>query len=316
MGFGSFSKPERRISVMVFRLAVLLLIWPAPLLHAQSRFHVEVTTVLLEAVVVRSDGSLVKGLTRDKFEVFEDGRSQPLVYFSESPDLPVSLGVLVDEGAAMKDTALLDVKRFLFDFVHRLKPQDEILLGAYSSDVRFLTSLTSNRLVLTKALDEIYTGKRGSVFENERWNFSGNSNTGYAVDYLIREMRTARHPRKVILVFSSTFNNTGEATEEHLRRADMFLYSVAFKNTTSKVLSMGGDLKAKGRILQRTAGLNFDFAPEPELPARVAGAVQYQYSLGYAFTGEKDISKRKIEVRVAGTDYEVRFRPKLLERHR
>ncbi|HEY2934369.1 MAG TPA: VWA domain-containing protein [Acidobacteriota bacterium] len=281
---------------------------------AQSVYHVDVTMVLLEAVVVRSDGSLVKGLTRDKFEVFEDGKPRPLLYFSESPDLPVSLGILIDEGSGMEDAALLEVKRFLFNFVHRLKPHDEILLGAYAGDVRFLTALTSDRLMLTRALDEIYTGKRGSVFENGRWNFSGNSNTGYAVDSLIREMRAAKYPRRVILVFSSTFNNTGEATEEHLRRADMFLYAVAFPNTTSKILSIGGDLKAKSRILQSTAGMNFDFTQDPEFPDKVAGAVQYQYSLGYAFTGEKDISRRRIEVRVTGTDYQVRFRPKLVER--
>jgi VWFA-related protein len=278
-----------------------------------GQFRAQVTTVLLEAVVVRSDGTLVKGLKREQFEVVEDGRRQPLLYFSEADDLPISLGVLVDEGAAMKDTSLAEIRGFLFQFMHQLKHQDELCLAAYDDDVRLLSPLTSDRVVLNRSLDEIYPKHHGSSFKGGRWNFSGTANTGYAVDQMIRQLRNARHRRKVILVFSAAFNNTGEATQEHLQQADIFFYSMAFKNTTAKVLSLGGDLMAKGRILEKTAGLNFEYIRDPNFSSHVSKAIQYQYSLGYPLTGDKDLSKRKIEVRVPGTDFHVRFKRKLVQ---
>lgn len=282
------------------------------LLPAQPAIQVRVTTVLLEAVVVSND-KLVRGLLREQFEVFEDGRRQQVQYFSEDSDLPVTLGVLVDEGSKMQTDQIAAVKEFLFRFVHLLKPSDEILLGAFGEDVRMLGPLTSDRTILTRALDEIYLGKRKRTwFRDGRWQFGGDSNTGYAVDWMVEKLAAARHRRRVILVFSNTFRNTGEGTEDHLRAAGIFFYTVSFPDATSTVLSLGGDRMAVGRILDETAGASYRFSNEPDLARRVAADVCSQYNLGYPLAEGKDLESRKIEVRIAGKDYKVRFRRKLI----
>jgi len=279
---------------------------------AQPAIQVRVTTVLLEAVVV-SNGKLVRGLSREQFEVFEDGRRQQVQYFSEDNDLPVTLGVLTDEGSKMKTEQIAAVKEFLFRFVHLLKPSDEILLGAFGEDPRMLGPLTSDRTILTRALDEIYLGKRKRAwFRDGRWQFGGDSNTGYAIDWMIGKLAAAQHRRRVILVFSNTFGNTGEATEDHLRGAGVFFYAVSFPNASSTVLSLGGDRMAVGSILGETAGASYRFSNEPELARRVAEDICSQYNLGYPLAEGKDLDSRKIEVRIAGKDYKVRFRRKLM----
>ncbi|HEY3128245.1 MAG TPA: VWA domain-containing protein [Acidobacteriota bacterium] len=316
-----------------------LLVCMMALLSSQSVFRVDVTTVLLEAVVVRSDGSPVRGLTRDKFQIVEDGRKMPLLYFAEANNLPVSLGVLVDE--SVNNSLLGQIKQFLLPFIHQLKPQDEIALGAYSDDMRLLSPLTTDRLKLVRALDEIYPGAHSKPFrgggvttppqtglppssQQDRrpatlpgiFYSPGGGNTGYAIDEMIAQLRKSRFQRKVILVFSSSFTSLGEATRDHLQIADIFFYSVAAGNDAgARILSLGGDLEAKGRILNTTAGVNFPFIEgDPEFSSRVAVAIQYQYNLGYAFTGTKDLAKRKIEVRVPGTDYRARFKRKLIDK--
>ncbi|MGI8785245.1 MAG: VWA domain-containing protein [Acidobacteriota bacterium] len=281
-------------------------------LSAQPAIKVRVTTVLIEAVVV-SNGKLVHGLTREQFEVFEDGRRQQVQYFSEDSDLPVTLGILADEGSRMKTEQIAAVKEFLFRFVHLLKPNDEILLGAFGEDVRMLGPLTSDRTILTRALDEIYLGARKRAwFRDGRWQFSGNSHTGYAVDWMIRKLGAAQHRRRVILVFSNTFGNTGEATEDHLQAAGIFFYTVSFPDATSTVLSLGGDRMAVASILDGTAGASFRFSNEPELARQVAADICSQYNLGYPLAEGKDLDNRNIEVRIAGKDYKVRFRRKLM----
>jgi VWFA-related protein len=62
--------------------AVLLLCFLAPLAHAQ-RFGeaVEVTVVEVPVTVVDRAGNPVRGLTRENFEVYDDGKRAPIEYF-------------------------------------------------------------------------------------------------------------------------------------------------------------------------------------------------------------------------------------------
>jgi VWFA-related protein len=59
---------------------------PAP--GAQPRFRVEVNYVEVDAVVTDAQGNFVRNLTRDDFEVLEDGKPQQISAFS-TVDLPV-----------------------------------------------------------------------------------------------------------------------------------------------------------------------------------------------------------------------------------
>ena len=57
------------------------------------RSGVDVTGITVS--VRDADGHLVQDLTRDDFEIYEDGEKQPLTQFTEER-VPVSLGVLLD----------------------------------------------------------------------------------------------------------------------------------------------------------------------------------------------------------------------------
>ncbi len=60
----------------------------------------EVRLVLLDVSVKQRDGGLVSGLSKNNFQVFENGRLQPITVFDHD-DLPVTLGILVDESRSM-----------------------------------------------------------------------------------------------------------------------------------------------------------------------------------------------------------------------
>jgi Ca-activated chloride channel family protein len=62
------------------------------------RSSVEITSV--NATVRNADGRLVSGLSREAFEVFEDGNPQEITQFT-SERVPISLGVLLDASDSM-----------------------------------------------------------------------------------------------------------------------------------------------------------------------------------------------------------------------
>ena len=56
-----------------------------------GQIRVEVNLVNLPLSVRDAQGKLVKGLTRDDFEVFEDGVKQTISHFSQAGENPLAL---------------------------------------------------------------------------------------------------------------------------------------------------------------------------------------------------------------------------------
>src|SRR5436853_119 len=67
-----------------------------------ATFSTDVKVVNLLATVRDRDGKVVKGLTRDDFEIKEDGRRQKIRYFTQESDLPLLIGLLVDTSRSMQ----------------------------------------------------------------------------------------------------------------------------------------------------------------------------------------------------------------------
>jgi VWFA-related protein len=61
-----------------------------------ANFTAGVDVVMLLATVRTRDGSIVKDLKREDFELLDDGVPQTIRYFSRESDLPLTIAVLVD----------------------------------------------------------------------------------------------------------------------------------------------------------------------------------------------------------------------------
>src|SRR4051812_35850955 len=85
------------------RLVLLLLIaacLAAPIIGAQLK--VDVALVNVVATVTDETGHYVSDLTADDLIVQEDGKPQTISHFSQSNDLPVSMGVVLDTSGSME----------------------------------------------------------------------------------------------------------------------------------------------------------------------------------------------------------------------
>lgn len=101
--------------------------------------RVDVPLVTVDVMVSDAAGRTVVNLTRDDFEILEDGKPQEIRVFSPV-DSPYSIQVLIDRGAGMNSYLPL-FEPALTRFLAGLKPQDRVSIGAFderSKDVELL----------------------------------------------------------------------------------------------------------------------------------------------------------------------------------
>src|ERR1041384_1554438 len=93
-----------------------------------ATFSTDVKVVNLLATVRGSHGDIVNGLSREDFQLFEDGRPQEIRYFSRESDLPLTLGLMVDTSMSQQKV-LVEERSASFRFLDQvLRPQDQVFI--------------------------------------------------------------------------------------------------------------------------------------------------------------------------------------------
>ena len=120
-------------------LAVLLLA-PASAQGQQPLFTSRIDLVHLGVTVVDREGNLVTDLTRDDFEVLEDGRPQEVRYFSlglasDAETIPLHIGMLLDMSSSMERNDRFQ-KTAAIRFLNTLTYAADITLVDFDTEVR------------------------------------------------------------------------------------------------------------------------------------------------------------------------------------
>ena len=115
-------------------------------------FRSNVDLINVTATVTDNAGRFVSGLTRDDFEIYEDGALQPTTFF-ETERVPVSLGIVVDTSGSMVGerwvAAQAAINRFLVDL---LGAQDEVFLYRFDNRPELVQPWTSDRRAASRKL--------------------------------------------------------------------------------------------------------------------------------------------------------------------
>jgi len=118
----------------------------------------ETDLVLLTVSVTPPENKSRPTLTRDHFQVFEDGVEQKIAYFWED-SRPISVGILVDDSDYMATNHKMDdLRDALPTFLKSKKPEDEYFVIQFSTGPRMTVSYTTDaKLAPTnfRTLDEI-----------------------------------------------------------------------------------------------------------------------------------------------------------------
>lgn len=172
---------------------------------------IDVNVVNVEVYVTDKQGRRVQGLTRDDFQVLEDGKPVEITNFYAVSGGQVSQAApaapdtaepeQVQEAAAapapedqrlylaifLDNRSLLPASRNLVlksvkEFVAHLRPEDRILIAAYDGSVRVRQGLTNDPATLSAALEEMAKVAPGGVTRNsERRRLLAEIDSAYPV---------------------------------------------------------------------------------------------------------------------------------------
>jgi Ca-activated chloride channel family protein len=184
-------------------------------------FRVATDLVSIYATVTDRSGRLVTDLTRDDFEVRDNGRRQTLSVFSNDLQ-PFSAVVMIDRSGSMTTNFEL-VRQAAATFVAHLLEGDRLRIGNFSQDIVLSpATFTDDRALLLEIL-------------REELQDAGGSPVWEAIDRSIIAL-SSEPGRRVVLVFSDG-DNTGSSdrpsvnVKDLIRRAeehDVMVYAIGF----------------------------------------------------------------------------------------
>ena len=166
--------------------------------------------------VVDANNRLVTDLTRDDFEILDNGRPQELTIF-DNEVRPFSVVVMLDTSISMTHR-LKDLYAGAEQFLLRLLPHDKATVGAFNDKIEFASGFTSDRNSLISALKHLDFGNETRLYD--------------AVHASLDQLEKVEG-RKVILLFTDgadfgSRQGSGKALER-ARDGEVMIYGIGLE---------------------------------------------------------------------------------------
>jgi VWFA-related protein len=265
-------------------------------------FPSEIGLVILQATVKNAHGEAVRNLDRGAFAVYENGKAQTVTFFRQG-DVPVSLGIAIDNSGSMRDKRAR-VEAAALALVRASNPDDEVFVLSFGDQPRIDVPFTKDIGVLEAGIRRVDaiggTALRDAVETAEEHLAAG-----------------AAHDRKALLVVTDGNDNASTTTLERVRaeaqRSGVVIYAMG-------LLSDADETKARharhdlDELTEATGGVAYyprRLEEVGEIALSLARQIRSQYTIGYRPTSQaRDGSYRKLRVVAKGREpLSVRTRP-------
>ena len=264
-------------------------------------FRGGIETVHVTVTVTDANGRLITGLTKDDFDVFENGERVPVTQFSDKR-VPVSLGVLLDISDSMFGQPIADARAALDRFVgDLLEPGDEAFVASFNHAPRIVVSWTQPPSALRGRLNDVKATGGTAIYD--------------ALVATAPLFNKRQHTRAALIVISDGADTASDYSlvqaRDVVRRTDPFIYAVAIDSGDKSRVSTRVSPDALREITGPSGGYteviqsSADLAPATE---RIANELNRQYSLGYTPNRPPDGQWRSIRVRIRDKEYFARAR--------
>jgi Ca-activated chloride channel family protein len=277
---------------------------PTAAATAEERdFTIQTTSrlVLLDVSIKDAAGGFVSGLKKEDFQVFENGKPQEVTQFSNS-DIPVTVGVAVDESGSMRPKRAQVLTAALV-FFHDSNPMDEIFVVNFNEkprrglpdDVLF----TDNMQLLRAALWQGDPEGRTALYD--------------AIEMSLHQLEFARQAKKTLVVISDGGDNHSTHTQQEVMKdvlsSLVTIYTVGIYDEDDPEKNEG--------VLKNLAHVSGGVFYHPQsldqiipICRQIAKDIRSRYTVGYVPVVEGKM-ERHIKVVASSPDH-----PKLLVRTR
>jgi len=316
-----------RIRFLIPTVCVIGGLWASADGRQQTPFKSGANTVAVYTTVTDSGGRLVPNLTKDDFEIQDNGKVQPITLFA-SEIQPITIVVMLDRSGSMKENFNL-VASGAEEFVRKLLPADKARIGSFSLKIQIdPEDFTSSQPELIGVIRTALQPEGPTPL----WN---------AVDKAMSALRS-QQGRRVVLVFTDgvdspmNFKTNNVSVMDVMDRAtkeDMMVYAIGLESNLpygrrqaplpgGRTGGLGGfEGQSSGgmtqrpdpglpRIAEETGGGYFELTRADDLSstfARVADELHRQYALGFE-PSKLDGKTHDLEVRVKTRGMKARAR--------
>ena len=207
---------------------------------------VPVYLVDVPLTVTDKKNHLVIMMTKDDFNLFEDGRPQTIRYFSRETDLAMRIGLLIDTSNSIRDRLRFEQQAaidFLSDTVRRGK--DQAFVVGFDVEAQLVQDYTDNVEKLANAIQGLRAGGQTTLYD--------------AIFFACKEKLYFFPPpepylRRMIIVISDGEDNHSEHSREEAlamaQRAEVTIFAISTNRTGTE---QRGD-KVLKRLAQETGG--------------------------------------------------------------
>jgi Ca-activated chloride channel family protein len=271
--------------------------------------HVETRLVNLPLNVVDAKGVPVPGLTKDDFEIIEDGKPQKIAIFEKESVAPLSIVLAIDASESVLRNERLE-KDAAKHFVRALiRDQDEIDLMDFADTVREIVPFTNQIKRIESGLGDLQHGDATALYD-----------AIYLGTQRLASTKGDSGRRRVMVLITDGGDTVkgvryGQALEQ-AQRAGAMVYSIIIVPVYADAGRNTGGEHALIQMASDTGGKYYYVEDAKDLePAfkKVSDDLRTQYLLGYyAPQRNHDTSLRQIKIRMKDVTlrdkYDLRYR--------
>ena len=277
---------------------------------------VNVNVVGLFFNVKDKHGALIPNLTKDDFQVFEDGKPQTIKYFAAESNLPLTLGILIDSSGSQRN--VLDMEKEVGGAFLRqiLTDKDEAYVIDFNVDATLVQDYTRDVHLLQAAMNKVRintgftTGPVPGAGGGPVPNASLNRGTVlYDAVYLSAHDMLSKEVGRKAMILLTDGEDEGSQLKiqdaiEAAQRSDAIVYVLLCADRGfygSFQMGYSGESEMR-KLTEATGGrvinVGNKFDKLREAFDQIAAELRSQYNLGYTPTNLKlDGSYRKIEIK-------------------
>ncbi|MBZ5535866.1 MAG: VWA domain-containing protein [Acidobacteriia bacterium] len=241
-----------------------------------ARFKVDVNLTVVYATVTNPNGWVDRSLTREDFELKENGQKQEIAFFSRESELPLRVALLVDSSLSTARDLKFESEAAIRFFRSVLRPQDGGSVFEFSYDVHQLTNYTNDIEALSRGIRAISPETATSLFD---------------AIYLASDTLKSRKQKKVMVIVSDGADTTSKISYAQALRAaneaEAIIFSVIIMPVKSDAGRALGGEHALMTLSEETGGMSFFPNTITELDSiysKISEELRTQYTLGFYST--------------------------------
>jgi VWFA-related protein len=295
--------------------------------QAAATLKVNVNVVQLFFNVKDKKGGLIPNLTKDDFQILEDGKPQTIKYFAAESNLPLTLGILIDSSGSQ--ARVLDMEKEVGgEFLSQiLRDKDLAFVISFDVDVDLLQDFTNSVHSLKQALNSARINTAGGGGAAGIPGLGGGTipTVGtprgtllYDAVYLASHDELAQQVGRKAMILLTDGEDQGSRLKikdaiEAAQKSDSIVYVLLCADRGFYGFGgYSGDREMR-KLTEETGGRVIEvgnkFEKLKEGFNQIANELRSQYNVGYTPTNARlDGTFRKVEIHTNSKDYKIQAR--------